>query len=77
MDKANETIVEDEILEFCGANFCNGRNLTSITGNGSVPSPLERPDEDKIQMLTGILLGFALLASLIMALLVDPLSRYD
>ncbi|KAI9554119.1 hypothetical protein GHT06_019391 [Daphnia sinensis] len=76
MDKANETIVGEQLLEYCGANFCNSRNLTNITGDGSVASPLERPDEDKIQMLTGILLGFALLASLIMALLVDPLSRF-
>lgn len=66
----------DELLEYCGANFCNSRNLTNITGDGSVDSPLERPDEGKIQMLTGILLGFALLSSLITALLVDPLSRY-
>lgn len=76
MDKANETMVDDKLLYYCGANFCSSRNLTNITGDGSVASPLERPDEAKIQMLTGILLGFALLASLIMAFLVDPLSRF-
>ena len=68
-------VTDEELLDYCGANFCSSRNLTNITGNSDGGSPLARPDEDKIQLLTGILLGFALLSSLITALLVDPLSR--
>lgn len=75
-DNSTAEPVDDIVLGYCGANFCNSRNLTNITGDGSTASPLERPDEGKIQMLTGILLGFALLSSLITALLVDPLTRY-
>ncbi len=74
MDKANETKVDDEVLNYCGAHFCNSLNLSEITG-GNVSSPLQKPEKAQIQMLCGILLGFALLASAIMALLVDPLSR--
>lgn len=75
MDSATDTEIPDEILDYCGANFCSSRNLTNITGDGGNSSPLQKPDKDKIQLLTGILLGFALLASLIMAIFVDPLSK--
>ncbi len=75
MDTAEGSEKPEEVLDYCGANFCNSRNLTNIAGNGTVESPLARPDEAQIQMLTGILLGFALLASVIMAIFVDPLSR--
>lgn len=75
MDSVNDTEISDGVLEFCGANFCNSRNLTNITGEGDIGSGVQRPDEDKIQLLTGILLGFALLASVVMAIFVDPLSK--
>ena len=65
--------ISDEVLEYCGANFCNSRDLSNLTGNST---EVEKPDlKDEIQLLSGILLGFALLASVIMALFVDPLSR--
>ena len=35
-----------------------------------------KPSKASIDLLSGILLGFALLATVIIALLVDPLTRY-
>ena len=60
--------ISEERLQFCGANFCN-----ADTGNSTV---LEKPSIDKVYMLAGIFLGFALLASAIIALFVDPLTQY-
>ena len=37
---------------------------------------LNQPSKASIDILSGILLGFALLATIIIASLVDPLSRY-
>ncbi len=37
---------------------------------------LNQPSKASIVLLSGILLGFALLATIIIASLVDPLSRY-
>ncbi|XP_063990437.1 UNC93-like protein [Diachasmimorpha longicaudata] len=61
----NSTIV----AETCGANFCN----TKATENPNLtPPPVER-----IHLISGIYLGCMVLASLIVALGVDSLSRYD
>lgn len=60
--------ISEERLQFCGANFCN-----ADTGNSTV---LEKPSIDKVYMLAGIFLGFALLASAIIALFVDPLTQF-
>ena len=69
--------MSDEILNHCGAHFCSNVNLTNITGgddgSGSI---IENPDRHLIQLLTGISLGFALLAAVIVALLVDDSTTY-
>lgn len=57
---------QTEIKPYCGANFCH-QNISST---------LEPPEESKVDLLSGILLGFAFLATLLMTLFVDPLSRY-
>lgn len=57
---------QDEDKPYCGANFCH-QNTSSI---------LIPPDESKVDLLSGILLGFAFLATILMALLVDPLTQY-
>ena len=62
----NNTITEDQ-LQFCGANFCHEE-----TGNATA---LEKPSSEKIYMLAGIFLGFAVLASVIIAIFVDPLTQ--
>ena len=66
----------EEKLSHCGVDFCPYLNLTGMTEGGSGNSADDKPDKAQIDMLSGILLGFALLASVIMAILVDPLSRY-
>lgn len=63
----NNTITEDQ-LQFCGANFCHEE-----TGNATA---LEKPSSEKIYMLAGIFLGFAVLASVIIAIFVDPLTQF-
>lgn len=65
----------DERLSYCGANFC-GQNLTGLTDGTGSGTASDKPDEAKIDLLSGILLGFALLATVIIAFLVDPLSRF-
>ena len=70
-DTSNKTVVSDDILGYCGAHFCSNVNLTNITGNDESGSIIEKPPLDLIQLLTGICMGFALLAAVIVALLVD------
>ena len=51
-------------------------NLTNITGNNESGSIIEKPAVELVQLLSGILLGFALLATVIIAFFVDPLTEY-
>lgn len=54
------------VEKLCGADFC------PVTVNHTYGTKQVDP---RIWLLAGILLGFALLASIILILLVDPLSR--
>lgn len=69
---ANETI-NDQTKGKCGANFCPAVASGNSSGNNI---DTEKPTTEQIYLLAGILLGFALLASVIIALLVDPLTKY-
>ncbi|EEB19673.1 conserved hypothetical protein [Pediculus humanus corporis] len=60
--------VTDEALLSCGANFC----MSSKSANEN----LERPPDWEIYEISGIYLVCILLAVLMVAFLVDPLSRY-
>ena len=62
----NNTITEDR-LQFCGSNYCHQE-----TENATI---LEKPSMEKVYLLAGIFLGFAILASVIIAIFVDPLTR--
>jgi len=74
----NRTI-SDVQLEFCGANFCN-HNFTNLTGNlvidGEFKAITNIPSKASIDLLSGILLGFSILATAIMGFLLDPLTTY-
>ena len=70
-DTTNKTVINDDILGYCGAHFCSNLNLTNITGSDESGSIIEKPPVDLIQLLTGICMGFAILAAVIVALLVD------
>ena len=73
----NKTQISDERLDFCGANFCPNVNL-SIANATDVSGPvLERPPTDQIHFLMYIFLGFAILASIIIAVFVDPIREYE
>jgi hypothetical protein len=50
-------------------------NLTNITGNDESGSIIEKPAVELVQLLTGILLGFALLATIIIIVFVDSKNR--
>ena len=72
-DTTNKTLYSDERVDYCGANFCSNVDLTNITGdNGTI---IEKPAVELVQLLTGILLGFALLATIIIIVFVDSKNR--
>jgi len=73
----NKTQISDERLDFCGANFCPNGDL-SISNVTEISGPvLERPPTDQIHFLMYIFLGFAILASIIIAVFVDPIREYE
>ncbi|XP_033335081.1 UNC93-like protein [Megalopta genalis] len=55
-------------VKLCGADFC-------VLGNGGHDN-LERPPEDEIYKISSIYLTCVIVAVIIVALFVDPLSRY-
>nr|XP_022914347.1 UNC93-like protein [Onthophagus taurus] len=63
---ANETILGN--YEACGANFC----ITNINNNEN----LHRPADSEIYEISGIYLACIFVAVIIIAVCVDPLSRY-
>ncbi|XP_015604435.1 UNC93-like protein [Cephus cinctus] len=58
----------EEKIKLCGANFC-------VLGNG-VEDSLKRPPDHEIYEISGIYLACVILAVMIVAVFVDPLSRY-
>ncbi|XP_014215166.1 UNC93-like protein [Copidosoma floridanum] len=64
---SNSSVVSRKVSK-CGANFC-------IIGNGGYDS-LYRPPESEIYEISAIYLTCVIVAVLIVALFVDPLSRY-
>lgn len=64
----NFTIPSDDALRFCGAEFC-------VMGNHNNDN-LERPPDSEIFIISTIYLTCVVLATIMVALLVDPLSRY-
>lgn len=62
----NATINTEKIAK-CGANFC-------VVGNGGHES-LDRPPDSEIYIISAIYLTCVIVAVLIVALFVDPLSR--
>ena len=65
---SNVTAVIYEKLKKCGANFC-------ATSKNSDEHPLIRPQDSEIYEISAIYLSCVLMAVLIVALFVDPLSR--
>lgn len=59
---------------FCGAAFCPAPSAGNNSDSGATNGPKEV--DYRIWLLAGILLGFALIASLILIFFVDPLSRF-
>lgn len=58
----------DAALDLCGANFC----VKQTTDNAN----LERPPDSEIYLISSIYLGCIVVAVIIIALFMDPLSRY-
>ncbi|XP_026479737.1 UNC93-like protein [Ctenocephalides felis] len=63
--------ITQKIADSCGANFYPGTTEAEVNPN------LQPPEESKIHLIAGIYLSFMVLACLIIAVFVDPLSRYD
>lgn len=77
----NGTVITNESLNYCGVNFCNEIqiNLTDVVDQVlHLHDPISSLDHpSKIDVLTGILLGFGLLGTLIVIIMVDPLTKYN
>ncbi|KYN36192.1 UNC93-like protein [Trachymyrmex septentrionalis] len=67
---SNVTLNSSVVAEICGANFCG------VSEENENPN-LQRPPVERIYLISGIYLGCMILACLIIAFAVDPLSRYD
>lgn len=65
------TSINEEKLSYCGANFCNKQSSANISANATTNSSITLPSEDRINILFGIMVGFSLLAAVIMALFLD------
>ncbi|XP_069705359.1 UNC93-like protein isoform X2 [Periplaneta americana] len=65
---SNGTDATEEALRSCGSNFC-------VVGNGGNDN-LERPPDSEIYEISSIYLCCVLVATGMVALFVDPLSRY-
>jgi len=68
LSSGNTTMVDKDI-EFCGVHFCPA----DVKASGDV---ITQPSKSKIYLLAGIYLGCAILAAILVAILVDPLTRY-
>nr|XP_018917377.1 PREDICTED: UNC93-like protein isoform X1 [Bemisia tabaci]XP_018917378.1 PREDICTED: UNC93-like protein isoform X1 [Bemisia tabaci]XP_018917379.1 PREDICTED: UNC93-like protein isoform X1 [Bemisia tabaci] len=64
----HNTTVSEEALRSCGSNFC-------VLGNKGLQN-LNRPPDSEIYEISSIYLACIVLASIMVALFVDPLSRY-
>jgi hypothetical protein len=64
---SNSTITSWDKIKLCGADFC-------VLGNGGHEN-LERPPESEIYEISAIYLTCVIVAVIIVALFVDPLSR--
>ena len=74
---SNSTVVNNETLIYCGVNFCSRTATANVTTSDDMllhPISVDKPSKADIELLTGILLGFALLATLIIIVLVDSLT---
>ncbi len=68
LSSGNGTSTEGKDISQCGASFCPA----NVLDGGAI----EKPSEEKIYLLAGIYLACALAAAIVVALCVDPLTRY-
>lgn len=67
---SNNSVSSDNAkVKLCGADFC-------VHANGGHES-LDRPQDSEIYEISAIYLSCVLVAVMIVALFVDPLSRYE
>ena len=72
MNESNSTRPSDERLNYCGADFCSGMSIiTSNTSDHDSEFIIEKPSTKLIELLSGILLGFSLLATAIIVVFID------
>lgn len=67
---AKEIELNDNVARLCGAEFCPG--VTAALNPNLTP-----PDESKVRMLMMIFLGMMVAASILIAIGVDNLKRYE
>ena len=67
---SNSTEISDERLSLCGVNFCY-EEFANLTNNKGSSSSIDQPIKNQIELLFGIMLGFSILAAIILAFLFD------
>ncbi|XP_013379207.1 protein unc-93 homolog A-like [Lingula anatina] len=68
----NETEISDEVFSRCGATYCTGdENLGNVTNSG-----LDKPSEEKLQILCGTYLACGLMAVGAVAIFLDDIHRH-
>lgn len=70
-------------MSYCGVNFCSVVDQINVTDEGVVEEHViiesliaDKPSQREIQILTFILLAFALIATFVVIVTVDSLTKF-
>ena len=66
----------DDDIKFCGSSFCPGQTSSSAGKNETDTNDNFQTDITKIYIIAGIYLACSLAAAVIIAIFVDPLTRF-
>ena len=67
----------DDDIKFCGSSFCSGQARSSAEKNETDTNDNFQTDITKIYIIAAIYLACSIAAALLVAFLVDPLSRFE
>ena len=71
-----ESSLTDDDIKFCGSSFCSGQTSSSVGKNETDTNDNFQTDITKIYIIAGIYLACSLAAAVIIAIFVDPLTRF-
>jgi len=70
------SLLTDDDIQFCGSSFCPGQTISSGEKNETDTKDNFQTDITKIYIIAGIYLACSLAAAVIIAIFVDPLTRF-